>query len=276
MAASMDVAAALALARRRGVDRLDAQLLLAHHLAQPRSWLIAHDDAPLPAAVQQRFTADLERRAAGEPLAYLLGEREFHGLRLAVTPAVLVPRPETEELVDWALALLAPLAGRPRVIDLGTGSGAIAVSVARRCPAAQVSASDVDAGALAVAAANAQALGCALELHEGSWWAALPPGRRFELALSNPPYIAGDDPHLAALQHEPRHALTPGGDGLDALRSIITGAPAHLEPGGWLLVEHGFDQAAAVRSLLKDAGFDDVQTRRDLAGHERCSGGCLG
>jgi release factor glutamine methyltransferase len=236
--------------------------------------LIAHDDAPLPAEAQQRFTAGLERRAAGEPLAYLLGEREFHGLRLAVTPAVLVPRPETEGLVDWALELLAPMAGRPRVIDLGTGSGAIAVSVARRCPAAQVCATDVDPGALAVAGANAQALGCAVELQQGSWWDALPPDQRFELALSNPPYIAGDDPHLAALKHEPRHALTPDGDGLDALRAIIAGAPAHLEPGAWLLVEHGFDQGAPVRALLTAAGFESVQTRRDLAGHERCSGGC--
>ncbi|MCA0244944.1 MAG: peptide chain release factor N(5)-glutamine methyltransferase [Proteobacteria bacterium] len=287
MAASMDVAAALALARRRGVDRLDAQVLLAHHLAQPRTWLIAHDDAPLPAEVQQRFTADLESRAAGAPLAYLLGEREFHGLRLAVTPAVLVPRPETEVLVDWALALLGAQPGEqtgeqtdgqpgaPRVIDLGTGSGAIAVSVARRCPAARVSATDIDAGALAVARANAQALGCAIELHQGSWWSAVA-GQRFELALSNPPYIAGDDPHLAALRYEPRHALTPGGDGLDALRMIVAGAPAHLEAGGWLLVEHGFDQGAAVRALLVDAGFETVQTRRDLAGHERCSGGRWG
>ena len=279
MPAAMDVAAALALARRRGVDRLDAQVLLAHHLAQPRSWLIAHDDAPLPAAVQQRFTADLESRAAGTPLAYLLGEREFHGLRLAVTAAVLVPRPETELLVDWALALLgAGLVGQPsapRVVDLGTGSGAIAVSVARRRPAARVSATDIDAGALAVARANALALGCAIELHQGSWWSAVA-GQRFELALSNPPYIAGDDPHLAALRHEPRHALTPGGDGLDALRAIVAGAPAHLEAGGWLLVEHGFDQGAAVRALLADAGFETVQTRRDLAGHERCSGGRWG
>ncbi|MFT3819252.1 MAG: peptide chain release factor N(5)-glutamine methyltransferase [Rubrivivax sp.] len=271
----MDVAAALALARRRGVERLDAQRLLAQHLARPRSWLIAHGDAALPAEAEQRFCADLERRAGGEPLAYLLGEREFHGLRFAVTPAVLVPRPETEHLVDWALELLAELRGRPRVIDLGTGSGAIAVSVAQRCPAAQVSATDVDAGALAVAAANAQAHGCAVEWLQGSWWSALPPDRRFELVLSNPPYIAGNDPHLAALTHEPRHALTPGGDGLDALRAIITGAPAHLEPGAWLLVEHGFDQGAAVRGLLSVAGFQQVQTRRDLAGHERCSGGCF-
>lgn len=267
----MQVADALAHARSQGVDRLDAQLLLGHHLQRPRSWLLAHDDEPLPSDVEQHYRADIERRASGLPLAYLLGEREFHGLRFAVSPAVLVPRPETEGLVDWALELLRPDED-VRVVDLGTGSGAIAVSLAHRRPRAQVTATDVDDDALAVARANAQAHGCGVELQSGSWWNAVA-GRRFDLAVSNPPYIAGADPHLAALRHEPVHALTPGGDGLDAVRAIVAGARAHLEPGGWLLIEHGFDQGPPVRALLAAAGFVNVQTRCDLAGHERCTGG---
>jgi release factor glutamine methyltransferase len=222
---------------------------------------------------EQASVKDIERRAAGIPLAYLLGEREFHGLRFTVTPAVLVPRPETETLVDWALELLQGH-DAAKVLDLGTGSGAIAVSVAKRCPPARLTATDVDPAALAIARANAAGHGVTLELLTGSWWTPLE-GRRFDLVLSNPPYIAGDDPHLQALVHEPRHALTPGGDGLDALRAIVGGARAHLNPGGWLLVEHGFDQGAAVRQLLDGAGFHGVQTRRDLAGIERCSGGHL-
>lgn len=267
----MRVAAALALARAQGVDRLDAQLLLARRLDRPRSWLIAHDDEELPPAVEQRFRDDITQRAAGVPLAYLVGEREFHGLRFAVTPAVLVPRPDTELLVDWALECLAGRA-QPRVLDLGTGSGAIAVSIAHARPDAAVTATDVDADALAVAQVNAQAHGVQIEWAKGSWWQALA-DRRFDLVLSNPPYIAGDDPHLPALAHEPRHALTPGGDGLDALGIIVAGAPAHLAPGGHLLVEHGYDQGPAVRALLSAAGFEAVTTRKDLAGHDRCSSG---
>lgn len=267
----MQVAAALALARTQGLDRLDAQLLLAWRLHRPRSWLIAHDDEELPPPIEQRFRDDITQRAAGVPLAYLVGEREFHGLRFAVNPAVLVPRPDTEVLVDWAFE---ELAGRssPRVLDLGTGSGAIAVSVARARPDAVLTATDIDAGALAVARQNAQANQVDIEWLIGSWWAPLT-GRRFELVLSNPPYIAADDPHLPALVHEPRHALTPGGDGLDALRTIVAEAPSHLFAGGQLLVEHGFDQGPAVRALLAAAGFQAVGTRQDLAGHDRCSGG---
>ncbi|MBK9360318.1 MAG: peptide chain release factor N(5)-glutamine methyltransferase [Rubrivivax sp.] len=267
----MQVAAALALARAQGVDRLDAQLLLARRLGRPRSWLIAHDDAELPAAVEQAYRQDLAQRAAGVPLAYLVGEREFHGLPFVVTPAVLVPRPDTELLVDWALELMAGQV-QPHVLDLGTGSGAIAVSIAHARPDAVVTATDIDAGALAVAQRNAQANGTRIEWLCGSWWRGLA-GRRFELVLANPPYIAGDDAHLTALAHEPRHALTPGGDGLDALRVIVAGAPAHLMPGGRLLVEHGYDQGPAVRAQLSAAGFEAVATRQDLAGHDRCSGG---
>ena len=270
------MAQALAAARTWGLDRLDASLLLGHRLQRDRAWLIAHDDAPLSTADAQAYAATCQRRAVGEPLAYLVGEREFHGLRLQVTPDVLVPRPDTETLVDWALDLLrAPTWGpaAPRVLDLGTGSGAIALAVAHRHPAAQVSATDLSAAALAVAAGNAQRLGLAVAFAQGGWWSAVAPAARFDLVVSNPPYIAGDDPHLPALHHEPTLALTPGGDGLGALRQIIAGAPAHLAPGGWLLLEHGWDQAAAVAALLQAAGFEAIGTRRDIAGRPRCTGG---
>ncbi len=269
----MNLRQALAAARALGLDRLDAQLLLAHHLGRSRSWLIAHDDAPLQAAPQQAFDADVQRRAAGVPLAYLLGEREFHGLRLAVSPAVLVPRPETEGLVDWALECLAAHPGpqAPAVLDLGTGSGAIALAIAHRRHDAEVTAVEQSAEALAVARANAAALQLKLHFEQGSWWQPVA-GRRFDLVVSNPPYIAAHDHHLAALRHEPQQALTPGGDGLDALREIVAGAGAHLRPGAWLLLEHGFDQGAAVRALLTQAGLAAVQTRPDLAGLDRCSG----
>lgn len=267
----MRVADALALARALGVDRLDAQLLLAHRLQRSRAWLLAHDDEALPDAVEAALRDDLTRRADEVPLAYLTGRREFHGLAFEVTPAVLVPRPETEELVDWALACIAARPA-PRVADLGTGSGAIAVTIARHRPDAEVDAVDIDEEALGVAARNAAALGQRLRCAQGSWWSALA-GRRYDLVVSNPPYIAVGDAHLAALRHEPRHALVSGADGLDDLRLIVRGAPAHLLPVGWLLVEHGFDQGAAVRALMVDAGLVDVQSRRDLSGHERCTGG---
>ena len=272
--AGLTVAQALHQAKSTGLDRLDAQLLLSHHMQQPRTWLIAHDDAPLPGAAAQAFAADCRRRADGEPLAYLLGEREFHGLRLQVSPAVLVPRPDTETLVDWALDLLAGLGTLPlRVLDMGTGSGAIALAVAHRHPAARVTATDLSPAALHVARANADRLGLALDWACGAWWQALPADAMFDLVLANPPYIAGDDPHLAALRHEPLLALTPGGDGLSALQQIIAGAPAHLAEGGWLLLEHGSDQAPPVAAALQQAGFTHVTCRTDIAGRSRCSGG---
>jgi len=267
----MRIADALAAGRELGLDRLDTQLLLAHRLGRSRAWLLAHDEDLLSAATAAAFTADLARRAAGVPFAYLVGEREFHGLSLRVTPDVLVPRPDTETLVDWALELLPP--GAPaRVADLGTGSGAIALAVKNARPQASLTATDRSAEALAVAADNAGRLGLDIEFVHGEWWSPLA-GRRFDLVLSNPPYIAGADPHLAALQHEPRGALTPEGDGLDALRAIVAGACAHLEAGAWLLLEHGYDQADAVQALLTAAGFSQVSTRRDLGGQPRCTGG---
>lgn len=271
------VGQALAAAARAGLERLDAQWLLAHATGRDRSWLLAHDDAPLTPEQAARYAAWCARRAAGEPFAYLTGEREFHGLTLAVGPAVLVPRPDTETLVDWALELLAGDLGdlaEPTVVDLGTGSGAIALAVRHRWPAAQVTALDASAAALAQAEANARRLNLPVRFMASDWWQAVA-GQRFDLALSNPPYIAADDPHLAALTHEPLAALTPGGDGLGALRVIVAQANAHLKPGGWLLLEHGWDQAAAVRQMLAQAGFEAVQTRRDLGGQERCTGGRL-
>ena len=285
------VAAALRRARSLGVDRLDAQLLLARALGRPRTWLLAHDDEVPTADQAARFDADLARRADGVPLAYLLGEKEFRGLLLCVTPDVLVPRPDTETLADWAVEALAALdatagggavgagTGRReplRIVDLGTGSGAVALALAQTCAeagrAAAVCAVDVSAAALEVARDNARRLGLAVEWLRGDWWSALP-GRRFDLAVSNPPYVAEGDPHLAALRHEPALALASGADGLDALRTLIGGAGGHLAPGGRLLVEHGHGQAAAVRALLRDAGFAGIETRRDLAGNARCSGG---
>ena len=267
------VAEALAAARAAGLDRLDAQLLLAHHLGRDRGWLLAHDSDVLTPEVLVHFDADVWRRADGVPLAYLTGVREFHGLALQVSPAVLDPRPDTETLVDWALERLSHSGEeQPTVVDLGTGSGAVALAIAHRCPRARVTATDLSDDALAVASTNAHRLGLPVQFAVGAWWSAVP-GQRFSLAVSNPPYIAGDDPHLPALRHEPLLALTPGGDGLDAIRAIVAGAGEALLPGGWLLVEHGWDQAEAVCALLRAAGFVDVQSRHDLAGHARCSGG---
>lgn len=271
MSGALTVAGALAEAKAAGLDRLDAQLLLAHTLARPRPWLLAHDDAVLDAAQCGVFGALLARRVAGEPLAYLVGEKAFHGLVLRVDANVLVPRPDTELLVDWAIELL-PAGAPQRVIDLGTGSGAIALAVKQASPVASVVATDISEAALAVARANAARLGIDVAISHGAWWRGLE-GRRFDLVLSNPPYIAGADPHLAALRHEPTLALTPGGDGLDALRDIIAGARDHLAPAGRILLEHGHDQAMPVQALLRAHGFAAIETRRDLGGQPRCTGG---
>ena len=265
---------ALAAARAQGLDRLDAQLLLGEALARPRSWLLAHGEHAIDPEQAQRFAVLCARRADGEPVAYLLGEKEFHGLTLRVDRSVLVPRPETETLVDWALELLAAGPARPAIADLGTGSGAIALALARGCAAAQVCAVELNPAALAVARANGERLALVVEWLHGDWWSALQ-GRRFDMVVANPPYIAAGDPHLSALRHEPRLALTAGDDGLDALRVVIAGAPQHLHRGGWLLIEHGHEQAEAVRGLLRQHGFSVPPTRRDLAGQPRCSAGRL-
>lgn len=266
----MRVREALAAALSAGLPRLDAQLLLGHVLGQPRTWLIAHDDETLTPTQAHDWQGVLTRRVAGEPLAYIVGTRGFHGLELKVSTAVLIPRPETELLVEWALDCL-PAAPAASVVDLGTGSGAVALAVKHQAFTAEVTATDASPAALAVAQGNAARLGLDVDFALGSWWRAVP-GRQFGLAVSNPPYIAGTDHHLADLQHEPRMALTPEGDGLDALRAIVDGAPQHLLPGAWLLLEHGFDQAPAVQALLLARGFSTPQTRADLAGLPRCTG----
>jgi release factor glutamine methyltransferase len=267
------VAQALAASIALGVDRLDAQLLLLHALGRAphdRAWLLAHDTDAMPDAAWSALAAQLLRRRAGEPVAYLLGEKEFHGLSLQVDARVLVPRPDTETLVEWALQCLEGRAA-PRVLDLGTGSGAIALALQHARPDAQVDAVDASADALAVAQANAARLGLPVRFAQADWLDGA--GTGYTVIASNPPYIAAGDPHLPALRHEPSSALVSGADGLDDIRRIVQDAPAHLAEGGWLLLEHGHDQAAAVRELLASRGFAEVQSRDDLAGIQRCSGG---
>jgi release factor glutamine methyltransferase len=267
----MTVAQALAAAAALGLERLDAQLLLLHALGRPpgdRAWLLGHDTDALEPRAQSEHLALCRRRAGGEPLAYLVGHKEFFGLDLAVDARVLVPRPDTETLVEWALQVL-PAEGS--ALDLGTGSGAIALALKANRPRARVEAVDTSEAALEVARANAARLALDVRFVRAAWLAGNE--ERYDLVASNPPYVRDGDPHLAALRHEPLQALAAGRDGLDDLRSIVAQAPAHLRPGGWLLLEHGYDQAAAVRELLTGAGLRQVQSRRDLAGIERCSGG---
>jgi len=270
---------ALRAAAARGLDRLDAQLLMAHVLGQSRAWVIAHGEDALSRPHAQAFDALVERRASGEPFAYLVGEREFHGLRLGVDASVLVPRPDTETLVAWALDCLAgPLAeqARPRVIDLGTGSGAIALALKAACPRAEVWAVERSPAALAVARANARRLTLDVHFAPGDWWQALDSASgapAFDLAVSNPPYIAPGDPHLKDLAHEPAEALVAGEGGLADFRAIATAAPTRLAPDGWLLFEHGWEQADEVRDVLAAAGFGAIETRHDLERRPRCTGG---
>ena len=301
------------LIRHSQLPRAEARRLLAYLTGQPLTWFMAHGDDPADPDIATRFQALAERRRAGEPLAYLLGQQEFYGRPFAVSPAVLIPRADTETLVETALEQLARLR-RQRcavplsLLELGTGSGIIAITLALEAPDTEVHAVERSPEALAVAQQNAKALGAdRIHWHAGSWWQALanatgsheatenaataaqttspitarqerptePPARRFDLIVSNPPYIAANDHHLQQgdLRFEPPQALAAGPDGLDDLRIIIGGAPAHLSPGGWLLLEHGYDQEAPVQALLRDAGFAEVFTRRDLAGQPRVSGG---
>jgi release factor glutamine methyltransferase len=248
---------------------LDAELLLVHILGTSRARLRSHPEEAASAAQSRRYTELLERRATGEPLAYVIGRRDFWSLRLTVTPAVLVPRPETELLVERALALRHEEFGR--VVDLGTGSGAIALTLASERPGWQVAATDVSEEALAIARTNAESLDLKrVQFLHGSWFEPLV-GRTFDLIVSNPPYVAEDDPAMQdpALRYEPRGALTPGGDGMASLRSIIEVAPDYLERDGWLLLEHGSAQAAEVTRELVARGLRHVRSHRDLAGHER-------
>lgn len=257
----------------QGLDRLDAQLLVLHVAGRPahdRAWLLTHDTDTLPAPALANLQTLTLRRLQGEPIAYLTGHKAFYGMDLQVDARVLVPRPDTETLVDWALEVLAPTPNAT-VVDLGTGSGAIALALKHTRPALRVQAVDYSADALAVAQANAQRLGLEVAFAQGSWLEGVTGA--LHAIVSNPPYIREDDEHMPALRHEPRQALTSGADGLDDIRTIIDQARSRLLPGGWLLLEHGYDQAPAVRALLMAAGFTEVQSRQDLAGIERCSGG---
>ena len=257
-----------------GLTRLDAQMLLLHACQLPihdRAWLLAHSDEVLNFETQERYLDFLQRRAGLEPLAYITGVKEFFGLQLHIDQRVLDPRPETETLVEWALTCLADTL-EPRIADLGTGSGAIALALKHSLLSAQVTAVDASADAIAVATANANRLELEIVTHVGSWYAPLA-SQTFDLIVSNPPYVADGDAHLAQLPHEPISALVAGKDGLDDLRQIVTQAAEHLKPGAWLLLEHGFDQAQAVQDILANQGFLSVQSRPDLAGILRCTGG---
>lgn len=258
--------------------RREAEILLQALTGLSRAGLISHSDRLLSDAEQAQFAALWQRRLQGEPIAYLLGWREFYGLRLAVSPAVLIPRPETELLVEAALAKM-PESDRPIVLDLGTGSGAIALAIAANRPLAVVYASDVSTAALDVAKQNAASLGLSnVRFCLSDWFQGIDADQRFDLILSNPPYIAEHDPHLhqGDLRFEPVQALTPGGDGLAPYRHLIAAAPEWLKAGGWLMFEHGYDQAEAIRALFTDAGFAHVETLQDLEDRERVTlGQCV-
>jgi release factor glutamine methyltransferase len=259
--------------RTEGVDTTDARALLRAALGVTDAHLAAHPGQRLTDGERGRFVDWVRRRRAGEPVAYLTGEREFWSLTFKVTPAVLIPRPETETLVELALERIGA-AAPASVLDLGTGCGCVAVAIAAERPGARVTATDASRDALEIARENARSHQAAIEFVESDWLAALA-GRRFDLIVANPPYVAARDPHLARgdLRFEPRVALDGGADGLASIRTIVADSRAHLAPGGWLILEHGHDQGARCRALLQDAGYGAVFSRRDLAGKERASGG---
>ena len=260
----------------RNIDAIDARILLQHVLDVGHAHLVAHPAQVLTAEQAQSFHLLATRRALGEPVAYLIGKREFYGLCFTVTPAVLIPRPETELLVDLSLERI-PLDSPCRVLDLGTGSGAIALTIAKHRPLASITAVDISADAVAVANANAAQLNVNnVRILEGNWFCELGQ-ERFDLIVSNPPYVAEGDPHLSQgdLRYEPDRALTAGGGGLECIESIVASAPAHLAANGVLLLEHGYDQAQACRDRLSKTGFTGVFSLPDLAGILRVSGGCL-
>jgi release factor glutamine methyltransferase len=250
------------------LPQVEARALLAHVLGIAREQLIAHPENCVAPEAATRFEALAQRRRSGEPLAYLRGEQEFYGRRFIVSPAVLVPRPDTETLIDVALTCLRERR-QPRVLELGTGSGCIAITLKLECPEAALTATDVSVEALAVAEANARALGASIEFRAGHWFEAVGTPVRYDLIVSNPPYVAAGDPHLSALTAEPSIALTDGADGLRCLAEIIDTATNHLNDLGWLVLEHGYDQAAAVADLVKATGLRDVEVVRDTAGHAR-------
>jgi release factor glutamine methyltransferase len=273
----MTLGEALSTARQR-IDRLDARLLLQYATGCTHADLLARPETPVITPAYTQFCDWVERRAGGEPLAYLVGEAEFRGHIFQVSPDVLIPRPETEVLIDLARQKIGHFR-QPRIADLGTGSGIVAISLALEIPAAEVCAVDLSTAALAIARNNAGRLGARIEFRAGDWFAPLA-GERFDLIVSNPPYIAEGDPHLLGdgLPFEPPIALSDGeagGNGLACIRQIVAAAAEHLHPAGWLLFEHGYDQGAASRNLLHAAGFQSAQTFPDLAGIDRVSGGHL-
>lgn len=264
-------------AARERIDAVDARVLLQHATGLAHAQLVAHADREIDAAQAGVYSALVERRAAGEPVAYLVGWREFFGRRFAVGPGVLIPRPDTELLVDLALSKLRGHS-RPRILDLGCGSGVLAITLALEVPGAAVAGADASPDALEMSRLNAAALGAQVSFFESDWYAGLPEQveSKFDLIVANPPYIAPDDAHLAQgdLRFEPRAALVGGGEaGEGDIAAIARGAPMHLASGGWLLVEHGWTQAQRVRALFLAAGLADVETARDLAGNERA---CIG
>jgi release factor glutamine methyltransferase len=259
---------------RSGLIPLDARILLGHVLSKDRAWIAAHRDAAVDVTQLRTFESLSRRRRDGEPVAYLTGRREFYSLDLQVNADVLIPRPETELLVELALERIAS-ASPARVLDLGTGCGAVALAIARERPRATVIGVDVSPAAIPIAQSNAENLGISnARFVESNWYDAVTDGR-FDTIVANPPYIAADDPHLTEgdLRFEPRGALTPGGDGLAAIRVLVAGAGSRLRHGGWFLTEHGYDQADAVQALLGRGGLSEVQTRRDLAGQPRVTFG---
>jgi release factor glutamine methyltransferase len=270
-----DVRSAILAATQRLGERIDAEILLLHVLGKPRSWLIAHADDVLDMDVQTAYAWLVERRVVGEPVAYIIGRRGFWSFELEVTPATLIPRPETELLVELALARM-PHEADAAVADLGTGSGAIALAIAHERPHVRVVATDASADALTVAQRNAQCLTIGnVTFMQGDWLAPLA-AQRFNLIVSNPPYIEAADAHLdqGDLRFEPPGALASGSDGLDAIRRIVHDAREHLEVGGWLLFEHGWNQGESARALLLAAGYTEVMTVQDLEQRDRVSGGC--
>jgi release factor glutamine methyltransferase len=272
---TLDEALRQALMAGQGLARVDAGMLLLQALGRDpheRAWLLAHGTDEVPSPALQVFEGLCAQRRDGVPVAYLLGRTEFYGLPLFITRDVLDPRDDTETLVDWALSLM-PNHVALEVVDLGTGSGAIALALQHERPAARVWAVDRSPAALAVAQRNATALKLPVRWLQGDWMSSMSVGQCFDLIMSNPPYIAADDPHMPGLRHEPRQALVSGQEGLADIQTLIAQAPGHLKPGGWLLLEHGHEQSAAVQTLLRQAGFDEVQSRPDLAGIPRCTGG---
>lgn len=276
----MTTVGALLAAARHHLGGAEARLLLGHVLRQSAAWLLANDDVVISEAQRDRFAMLVARRRGGEPIAYLTGSREFYGRDFAVAPGVLIPRPETELLVDIVKAKVSPggTARMPfRILDLGTGSGCVAISIALECPGCEVVAVERSVVALEIARANAARLAARLEFAPGDWFAGVA-GRRFDLIISNPPYVRDADPHLARgdLRFEPRDALASGTDGLEAIRHLIAAAGAFLSSGGWLFLEHGHDQAAEVLVLLESSGFSGIEQHRDLADIVRVTGGQFG